>query len=292
MVGKDLNEHPAARKQAQKRVDEARMVFTTCAGASLGLLRALWFPVVVIDEASQQVEPQSLIPLSKGCRKAVLVGDHVQLRATVHPHAQLQSFDVSLFERLYTMNSSEETPEKTSPAGPSSFCKVMLDTQYRMHASICAFSSRQFYKGRLKTAVADSQRPLPTGFPWRCASGGSEAARLVFVQCSHPEDLGGRSKNNKGQVAVARSACAKLLATGSTVGGIVEQEQQEQLPSFTVAVLTPYTATVKELQSNIPSSVVVSSIDGFQGQEADVVIFVTTRCNLEGDIGFLRDMRG
>ena len=100
MMGKDLNENPAGRRKAQKRIKECRMVFTTCIGAGLGLLRSERFNTVIIDEASQQTEPQSLVPLTKGCTKAVLVGDHKQLSATVLPLAQAMESDISLFERL------------------------------------------------------------------------------------------------------------------------------------------------------------------------------------------------
>ena len=62
-------------QKAVKRVKEARIVFTTCAGAGLGVLRNIDFETVLIDEASQITEPCALIPLVKGCKRAVLVGD-------------------------------------------------------------------------------------------------------------------------------------------------------------------------------------------------------------------------
>lgn len=120
MVGRDLNENPEARKRVTARLAASRLVFTTCTGAGLGLLRSEEFDIVIIDEASQQTEPTSMIPLVKGCSRAVLVGDHVQLRATVQQHAQLEMFDISLFERLYRDHS-----------GTRGVRKVMLDIQYR-----------------------------------------------------------------------------------------------------------------------------------------------------------------
>lgn len=74
-VGGDLTQDVRLLSKAQKRVKEARIVFTTCAGAGLGTLRSLDFDIVVIDEASQITEPCALIPLVKGCRRAVIVGD-------------------------------------------------------------------------------------------------------------------------------------------------------------------------------------------------------------------------
>jgi superfamily I DNA and/or RNA helicase len=74
-VGGDINENNRLKKQAQQRVEAARIVYTTCAGAGLGTLRKVKFDTVLIDEASQITEPCSLIPLVKGCQRVVLVGD-------------------------------------------------------------------------------------------------------------------------------------------------------------------------------------------------------------------------
>jgi hypothetical protein len=71
----DVQQDVKLLSKAQKRVKEAKVVFTTCSGAGLGSLRSLDFDIVVIDEASQVTEPTSLIPLVKGCKRAVLVGD-------------------------------------------------------------------------------------------------------------------------------------------------------------------------------------------------------------------------
>ena len=271
MFGKDLNENPAGRKKAQKQISQSRLIFTTCIGAGLGLLRSESFDTVVIDEASQQTEPQSLVPLTKGCSKAVLVGDHVQLRATVIKHAKLVGFEVSLFERLYS-----------SPDNNTCLRKVMLDTQYRMQTSICAFSSAEFYEGRLKTAVQDSERPLnPPSFPWPCEQNG-KLTRMFFIQCSATEDLGDKSKSNHGQAVLARQICKMLRPQPNGI-------DPSMVPS--VAVLAPYSRQVQKMSDLRTSGVTVNSIDGFQGREADIVVFVTTRCNIHGKIGFLEDMR-
>ena len=283
MMGKELAEDFKAQRVARKRIQVARLVFTTCIGAALGLLRNENFETVIIDEASQQTEPTTLVPLVKGCTKAILVGDHVQLRSTVHPLAQLQDFDVSLFERLYHQS------------GPSSQ-KVMLDSQYRMHREICSFSSEEFYHGRLGTAVPDGARPLPESqFPWP-VSRHDEAgkARMVFVQCSSTEDIGRKSKANAGQARLCHSICTQLLAAPtSSPSASSSQPSADQACPYQIAVLTPYTRQVEMLRTLLPSTagITVSSIDGFQGRETDVVIFVTVRCNVHGEIGFLKDLR-
>jgi superfamily I DNA and/or RNA helicase len=275
MQGKELYTSYSALNKARDQIKRCHLIFTTCIGSGLGLLRFETFDTVIVDEASQQTEPASLVPLVKGCRKAILVGDHVQLGATVQKHAVLQGFDVSLFERLYTQD------------GPSSgsVAKVMLDTQYRMHSSICAFSSREFYDGKLRTGIPNTSRPLPpSAFPWPDAE-----KRLLFVECATPEDLGGKSKRNKGQTELCHKICTLL----NTVPPSSSSSPSLPTPAPSIAILTPYTAQVLALKSlaSLFPDVEVFSIDGFQGREADIVIFVTVRCNVHGEIGFLKDLR-
>lgn len=279
MFGKELNDNHAARRKAQSRLKKSRLVFTTCIGSGLGLLRKEKFDTVIIDEASQQTEPASLVPLVKGCTKAVLVGDHLQLRATVQQHAAVQGFDVSLFERLYTKDT----------AGVQ---RIMLDSQYRMHRQICDFSSREFYENNLHTAVPDATRPLPdSDFPWPISLNdtmGTDKSRMIFVQCSTTEDLGRQSKSNKGQATACVEICKRLMKP-SLAGSKDGSSSTFTLPSM--AVLTPYTAQAELLGRMLPSEIPISSIDGFQGREADIIIFVTVRCNLKAEIGFLKDLR-
>lgn len=267
MVGRDLSNDLPARRQAQRRIKAARLVFTTCVGAGLGLLRTEGFDVVIIDEASQQTEPATLIPLVKGCFRAILVGDHVQLRAIVQQHAVVTGFDVSLFERHYTNSEREDV------------AKEMLDQQYRMHRTICDFSSYEFYQGKLGTAVEDSERSIPASlFPW------SNEKRLIWLECSTPEDVGRQSKANLGQA----ERCKRVVQLLSTIPELSPPSCPKGKPSM--AILTPYTRQKELLQSSIPD-LEVSSIDGFQGREADIIIFVTVRCNAYNDMGFLTDMR-
>ena len=276
MLGKDLNEDFKSQKEARKRIRGARLIFTTCIGAGLGLLRKEKFSTVIIDEASQQTEPMSLVPLVKGCTKAILVGDHVQLRATVQPLAQLQQFEVSLFERLYN----------SAGAG---IHKVMLDAQYRMHRDICNFSSTEFYDSRLITAVSDDARPLPDSqFPWPPSRHDTAAkSRMLFVQCSSPEDIGKKSKSNGGQATLCQTICKRMLA--APIGA--SESQPREAPEYSIAVLTPYSRQAAHLRALLPPAIPVSSIDGFQGREADIIVFVTTRCNVHADMGFLNDLR-
>lgn len=274
MDNKEFHFNSNARALAIQRIQQAHVVFTTCVGAGLGLLRNEKFQIVLIDESSQQSEPMSVIPLSKGCQRAILVGDHVQLRGTTGKYAKTMDMEVSLFERLYGTNDEVASRALT---------KVMLDVQYRMHPQIGEFPSREFYSGRLRAHASCQDRPLPMmGFPWprrqQQPLTDSSMARCIFVPCSGAEDAGYQSKGNTSQAELCKKIYQLLTAT-------------ESGPSLSVAILTPYTRQVKILQSLLPGSAMVSSIDGFQGREADVIIFVTVRCNPHGNIGFLSDLR-
>ncbi|CZR57842.1 related to NAM7-nonsense-mediated mRNA decay protein (RdRP) [Phialocephala subalpina] len=304
MAGKEIYTSHVALNKARDQIKKCRLIFTTCIGAGLGLLRSELFDTVIIDEASQQTEAASLVPLVKGCQKAILVGDHVQLGATVQKHAVLQQFDISLFERLYTQQkSTDSNPKDGSTRSSSPIAKVMLDTQYRMHESICRFSSDEFYESKLRTGISNNARPLSaSNFPWpstvstasgQAVASGEKQPRMIFVECSMLEDLGRKSKSNEGQAKICLEVC-KMLCTEATEGSKMPKLPATQTPkqSF-IAVLTPYSRQVELLKSKLSHfpNVEVSSIDGFQGREADIVVFVTVRCNTHHEIGFLKDLR-
>ena len=281
-VDGDINRPSAALKAAQKKVSEAAIIFTTCTGAALGLLRKLTFDFVIVDEASQITEPNCLIALVKGCQKAVLVGDHVQLRPTVTQHGAAYGYDVSLFERLYT--------------GPavSGMAKVMLETQYRMHPIIAQFPSTRFYEGKLLSGVTASDRQLTkTQFKW-------DTGPIKFVDSSSSPDgqesFFKGSKSNEKQAKICKHIVSQLQqpATVSDTDG----SQTTRPNKLSIAVLTPYTAQLKllkslekQVDSETISSVTVATVDSFQGREADIVVFCIVRCNVNRSIGFLADER-
>ena len=317
MAGQDIHSDHKAMNQAKKKVKEADIVFTTCIGAGVGLLRSEEFDIVIVDEASQQTEPASLVPLVKGCSKAILVGDHVQLRPTVEKYALAVGFDVSLFERLYTGLESEEssTGNRVDPeVGGADHAvevnrmirKLMLDTQYRMHPQVCQFSSKEFYEGKLKTGITRDERPLlASQFPWPAVAlrGGDHPGqpdgdheRMLFIECETKEKPGQKSKENEGQARPCAHIC-KLLTTPAPdiiAQGSAQLGKYLSLKAQSIAVLTPYTRQaelLRRLLANLSEHVEISSIDGFQGREADIVVFVTVRCNEHREIGFLKDLR-
>ncbi|KAK1834909.1 RNA dependent RNA polymerase-domain-containing protein [Podospora conica] len=281
--GEDIHSNRRAYANAKKQVSQATVVFSTCIGAGLGLLRGQRFGAVVVDEASQLTEPAAVVPLVKGCEKAVLVGDHVQLRPTVGVEADGVGFGVSLFERMFTAREGDG----------DGVARRMLDVQYRMHGDICGIVSGEFYSGLLKTGVEPGTREVGrSGFPWPVGKvTPGRTGKMVFVECGDPEDVGGKSKSNQGQARVCLKVCTLLSdGSGEDEGGKGPSEEKKA----SIAVLTPYTAQVAlltKLLAGLGPHVEVCSIDGFQGREAEVVVFVTVRSNPHQEIGFLKDRR-
>lgn len=109
------------------------------------------FLLGVLDEATQATEPECLVGFMHCVESAVLVGDGQQLPPTVKcKEAANIGLDISLFQRLQAMG--------VKP--------LLLDTQYRMHPTIAAFSSMRFYEGKIASGVSSSDRPLVKGVTW------------------------------------------------------------------------------------------------------------------------------
>lgn len=278
-----LADEREAAKQKLKTMKTARVVFATCAGAGLGEMRKQEFGAVVIDEASQVVEPVALVPLVKGAERAVLVGDHVQLRPTVQQDSEAVGFERSLFERLY---------ESDSLTG---IARTMLDTQYRFNSILASFPSRKFYQGKLRTGIDDANRQIPVSrFPWPRLDVREAVCPSIFIQCDAPESQGSRSKSNKGQADL----CARIVqllhqapgsGPASSVTGPTPAPSAHPSSQPSIVLLTPYRKQLEFLEHIAGCE--KKTIDGVQGREFDFVIYTTVRSNPIAEIGFLDDPR-
>ena len=164
--------------------------------------------------------------------------------------------------------------------------------QYRFSEDVARFPSQEFYEGRLRTGTPrDAEIAATLGiasFPWPKAGSNGRISPVVFVPCTSEEDYGRSSKSNAGQVALVKHIVSLLRQPTED-----NEENKMRLRSASIAVLTPYSRQVQLLKQTIPAAmdVVVSTIDGFQGREGDIVVFTTVRCNVEGEIGFVEDER-
>jgi len=256
----------SAFKEKMKTLKNAQVICCTCIGSGSDIVDNLTFDRVLVDEATQATEPAVLVPLTRGCRQLVLVGDHCQLPPTVlSTRAEEEGLGVPLFSRMVA-------------CGVPPF---MLDTQYRMHPAISMFCSDLFYGGKLLDGVSPPERRPLAGFPWP-----REEFPVAFVPVNHGVEMDdGVSKLNEAEAAAACDAVSALIDGGC--------------PPSEIAVVTPYAAQVrlirrltrKLLGQRGPPFVEVSSTDGFQGREKEAVVFSSVRSNDYGAVGFVSDWR-
>ncbi|XP_058787781.1 uncharacterized protein LOC131662104 [Vicia villosa] len=252
----------------------SRMIFCTASSSSrlhaegLGRLEML-----VIDEAAQLKECESNIPLQlPGLRHVVLIGDEKQLPALVKSEiSDKAGFGRSLFERLALLDHK----------------KHLLNVQYRMHPSISFFPNMQFYDNQLLDSSSVKDRNYEKHF--LCAD---MFKSYSFIDvCSGEDELDeGNSQRNMVEVAV--------------VSGIVHDLYKESVSkkhTVSVGVISPYKAQVFAIQDALDKrfggdvndcfSVKVSTVDGFQGGEKDVIIISTVRHNNMGVVGFISNIQ-
>lgn len=246
---------------------ECDIVVSTCISSGDARLQEHQFRMVIIDEATQATEPSTLIPLTRGTECVVMAGDHAQLPPTVISRdAEKLGLNVSLFARMQRL-------------GLKSF---LLDTQYRMHPSISEFPSMEFYGGNISTGIHPRLRPVVQGIE---IHKDMRYPHVQFIESQGTERRSDRSFSNPSQCDIAIDL-VKSIAQDETVKNCV--------------ILTPYNAHLSLVADQVAIScphlvdsgwLMMSSVDGFQGREADVVIFCTVRCNQKGSIGFLKDAR-
>jgi superfamily I DNA and/or RNA helicase len=250
----------------QAIISTAPVVVTSCIGA-YQLYEdgsCVTFPLVVLDEAAQTTEPALLCALTAArSNQLVLVGDTRQLPPTVTSVALRDTLGVSPMARLEKLGVGQQT----------------LRVQYRMPPSLLKHPSDYFYGGLVACADKVCETAAPSGFPW------PNKLPLVFVhvgsnrEVSH--DFGGKS--NPAEARLVTKIVVDLIGSGD-----VEKQS--------IAVISPYSKQVQLIRSELSlqrnaSSVRVGTVDSFQGQETDVVVFSCTRSNDHCEMGFLRDSR-
>ena len=265
-----LDEAGALRRDARRHLRDAerailaraQVVCATAAGADLDEI----FDLVVLDEATQAVDPVALCALARG-RRAVLAGDPCQLPPTVLDRAAAAAgLGRTFFERL-----AERSP-------PS-----LLVEQHRMHRAIMAFPSQSMYGGALVAAPAVAEHRLED---LGVAPDSLRPGPLVFIDTagkgwSDERGEGDASTRNPGQAARTAAEARRLLGRG--------------LHPTQLAVITPYDAQVRLLRDLLAAErdagLEIGTVDGFQGREKEAVIVDVVRSNDDCELGFLADIR-
>ncbi|XP_031473358.1 probable helicase MAGATAMA 3 isoform X2 [Nymphaea colorata] len=252
-------------------IDESAIVFSTLSFSGSGLFSRMnrIFDVVVIDEAAQAVEPATLIPLAHGCKQLFLVGDPLQLPATViSSTAERFGYGMSLFKRFQL----------------AGYPVHMLKTQYRMHPEIRSFPSKEFYAESLDDGPNVLLGTMRAWHVYRCFG----PFCFFDIDGIESQPSGSGSWVNIEEVEFI------LLMFHNLVSRYPELNSSSQ-----IAVISPYRHQVKlirerfraELGAQAGQLIDVNTVDGFQGREKDVAIFSCVRSNTEKRIGFVADFR-
>ena len=289
---------------------EARVIACTLVGSAHRLLEGMKFGTLFIDEAAQALEAACWIPMKRASR-VILAGDHCQLPPTVKSIAALRAgLGKTLMERI-----AENKPEVVT----------LLKIQYRMNDEIMRFSSDWFYGGKVESAPQIKYRSvLDYDHPITWIDTSNEENQITIEGEDAPEDSASTSSADSASSSSAVSAANqnsdlnfKEQFVGESFGRINKAEAELTLLTlaeyFTkigkqrvleeridVGIISPYRAQVQYLKKLIKKYeffkpyrrlISVNTVDGFQGQERDVILISLVRSNDEGQIGFLKDLR-
>ncbi|SJX63016.1 related to SEN1 protein [Sporisorium reilianum f. sp. reilianum] len=275
---KDKQQSQHRQREADRRrarleiLGDADVICTTLSGAGHEMLSgvAFDFETVVIDEAAQAVELSTIIPLRYGCKQCIMVGDPNQLPPTViSQEAEKLGYSQSLFVRMF-----ERSPQAVH----------LLSIQYRMHPEISVFPSKAFYDSKLQDGPNMAEL---TRQPWHKY----ELMRpFKFLSTKAPESPGRmHSIINKEEANVALALYERLRT-----------DNPSENFDYRIGVVTMYKAQVFELKRtfqqryglDIADRIDFNTVDGFQGQEKDIIILSCVRSAAEPrSIGFLSDRR-
>ena len=281
---------------------EARVIACTLVGSAHRLLEGMKFGTLFIDEAAQALEAACWIPMRRASR-VILAGDHCQLPPTVKSIAALRAgLGKTLMERI-----AENKPEVVT----------LLKIQYRMNEDIMRFSSDWFYGGQVESAPQIKYRSiLDFDHPISWIDTSNEENQITIEGEDAPED----SASTSSSVSAANQNSDlnfKEQFVGESFGRINKAEAELTLltlaeyftkigkqrvlgDSIDVGIISPYRAQVQYLKKLIKKYeffkpyrrlISVNTVDGFQGQERDVILISLVRSNDEGQIGFLKDLR-
>ena len=275
---------------------EARVIACTLVGSAHHLLEGMKFGTLFIDEAAQALEAACWIPMKRASR-VILAGDHCQLPPTVKSIAALRAgLGKTLMERI-----AENKPEVVT----------LLKIQYRMNDEIMRFSSDWFYGGKVESAPQIKYRSvLDYDHPITWIDTSNEENQITIEGEDAPEDSASAANQNSdlnfkeqfvgesfGRINKAEAELT-LLTLAEYFTKIGKQRVLEE--RIDVGIISPYRAQVQYLKKLIKKYeffkpyrrlISVNTVDGFQGQERDVILISLVRSNDEGQIGFLKDLR-
>lgn len=257
-----------------EQFDKAQVIACTPVVSSGRMMRDKQFTTVFIDEAAQALEPMCWIPISRSNR-VVFAGDHFQLPPTVKSkEAEKLGLKETLFERAVKIEN----------------VSVMLNTQYRMHEHIMNFSNQKFYEGNLKADISVKETLLDTqDFLLNTAFDFIDTAGCGYNEIINPESLS-IANPEEGQLLIKH---LKMVLTQYALS-------KDASKRIKIGIISPYKEQVQYLTNQIAvdeelekfkSQIAIKTVDGFQGQERDIIYISMVRSNDQREIGFLNDTR-
>jgi ATP-dependent RNA/DNA helicase IGHMBP2 len=259
-----------------EQFDKAQVIACTPVVSAGKMMRDKHFSTVFIDEAAQALEPMCWIPITRSDR-VVFAGDHFQLPPTVKSkQAEAQGFSKTLFEQCMLLDN----------------CSVMLNTQYRMNENIMNFSNKKFYGNNLIADGSVKKQVLSYNtddYLLNTAIDFIDTAGCGYTEIINPESL-----------SIANPEEAQLLIKHLKL--VLEQFVQANKTSenITIGVISPYKEQVQYITNQLNEdeelthfrkSIAIKTVDGFQGQERDIIYISLVRSNELMEIGFLSDIR-
>ena len=255
-------------------INDARVVFSTVSAGGGAILEKQHFDVAIIDEATQLVEASTSIMLYEDLKCLVLAGDNKQLPSTVISKlAEQRGYGRSLFDRLLHHN----------------FPSLLLNIQYRMHPAISFWPNHEFYDGK----ITDGENVLSKAF--------TKYWHHTLPPFSIRDIVGDERKSVTGSLFNEAEANAIVEVINDLFKLITAafKLQNNQGPVI-VGILSPYKAQCELIEKRSRSvtiksrrvmTIICRTIDGFQGQECDIIILSTVRSNDRGSLGFVSDCR-
>lgn len=234
-----------------------------------------FFDTIIIDEVSQSLEPQCWIPIIHhlGIKRIVIAGDNMQLPPTIKTLDEDIKIDFKV-----TANLEKTLFDRLMEIGGEQY-KKLLDTQYRMNQEIMEFPSKELYQGKLKAfgGIKDItlndlvETPVDDDDFSKCIWIDTQGGE--YPEQSNEDD---NSKYNEYEIVLVKKHLEKLLQLG-----VNPQD---------IGIISPYNAQVSLLKKQL-EGIEISTVDGFQGREKEVIIITLVRSNDKGEIGFLKDKR-
>lgn len=257
------------KKQAEKNLlKDCEVICCTCITSGLKILEDIHFQHVIVDEATQSLEPETIQCFLKDASHIVLVGDIMQLGAVVKSReASNNGLDISLIERL------------THNRVPHQF----LSVQYRMHPIISNFSNNFFYEGRIQSGVSVTERTYQN-FRFPDPIGDSPT---IFYHIVSNEEISGDGKSllNRHEADAIKKILFYMMENG--------------VPGKHVGIITFYDGQKGYLQYYLENSQIrgymkdvdILSVDASQGREKEFIILSCVRANDSTGVGFLEEFR-